>query len=328
MYNFKKNKALRVMFLFLYFIILVTGCGREEAKQPTAGGYTVVDYQGTSVYIPRKPHKIMAYSLGFDVMTLGVVEPSRLVSVNYLDEVPEISPIVEKTKNIQPKIKTYSAEEVTKLKPDLIIASTWAKPEMIKTCRDFGIPVVVCKGPVNVAEVEDAMTLIATAVDEKERGQQVLNEMHRQLKEIKDVLSKRTDKKPCGLLISMMTSYGGRGSMYDSLCNEARVENGIAKVGLKNGEYLSKELVVAADPDFFIVSKPWSSGKYGYEDFKDQFLQDPALKGMRGLNNLIIVPDRYLYSASQQCVYAIKALANYAYGPIFDIKNEKLIKGY
>lgn len=165
-------------------------------------------------------------------------------------------------------------------------------------------------------------------LQEEAAGAEVIAEMDRQLQEIEAVLAQQTGRPPVGLLVSQMTSYGGKNSMFDTVCTKARVTNGIAMVGLSNGEKLTKELVVKADPDFFMVSAPKKDDRYGSQKFKDEFLQDPAYQGMKGLKNIVAIPNRYLYTNSQNCVYAIKGIANYAYGSIFDLSEEHLIKGY
>lgn len=320
----------------LFLLMMVAGCSAEQKSAPkdnAAGNeaYTVVDYAGNKVQIPHKPQRILCDSYTFDALTLGIVPPSRLAAINYYATDPEISVAAQQAQQVPFKLTTpgeISLETIMKIKPDLIIASDWSKPEMVQACRELGYPVVICKGPTSIEKVKSSIKLIAEATGEVASGQKVIAEMDRQLQEIDQTLAKRTDKKPVGLLISMMTSYGGTGSMYDSLCSAARITNGITMVGLKNGEHLSKELVVAADPDFFFISTPRASDTYGVEKFQEEFLQDPALKGLKGLNNIKPVPDRYLYSASQNCVYAVKVLANYAYGPIFDLSDEHLIIGY
>ena len=116
--------------------------------------------------------------------------------------------------------------------------------------------------------------------------------------------------------------------MYDELCTRARIENGIAAAGLKNGEFLSKELVVKANPDFFLAPEPREADRYGAEAFREKFLSDPALAELPAVQQVRFVPSRYLYGSSQNLVYAIKGLANAAYGDIFDMKDEHLIRGY
>ena len=66
----------------------------------------------------------------------------------------------------------------------------------------------------------------------------------------------------------------------------------------------------------------------GAAKYRDDFLSNPAIASMRAARHIVPVEDRYIYSASQNCVWAIKGLANAAYGPIFDMSGEGQIKGY
>lgn len=313
--------------VMLFVLFFCSGCG-QQAAPPKQDTRVVTDYEGTLVEVPRKPQRILTLSLGFDVMALGVVPPERLVAVHRSASDPGISYIVKESAGIKTKLYLYPFETILKLKPDLIIASTWTKPEMVQGYRDLGYSVVVCKGPDNVEEVKQTMALIADAVGEQEAGSKVIAEMDRQLQEIATTLSRRTDKIPVGMLVSQMTSYGGKGCMFDELCSKARVCNGIAKMGLYNGQYVPKELVVGCDPDFFMVSAPRAQSTEAGRKFQQEYFADPALHGLRGLQRITFIPDRYLYSATQNCVYAIKGIANAAYGDVFAMDDEKLIKGY
>lgn len=320
--------------MLLGILVLISGCGGNKNNmtmaEPTSG-YTIVDGEGTKVHIPKKPTKILSQSLTFDTMILGIVPPERVIACNILGGDKDSSFIVEETKSIQTKLKSFTfipTDLVLKLQPDIIILPNTAKPEMIDTFRDLGFPVLVCKSPSSIQDIREDITLIAAALQEEAAGAKVLAEMDKQLQEIDAVLSRQTGKQPVGLLVSQMTSYGGKNSMFDVLCTKARVTNGIAMVGLNNGEKLTKELVVKADPDFFMVSAPKADDRYGSQKFKEEFLQDPAYKGMKGLEHIVAIPNRYLYTNSQNCVYAIKGIANYAYGSIFDMSEEHLIKGY
>lgn len=312
----------------VFFIMAFCGgCGTFQ--QPVKHNMrNIMDYEGTKVAVPDRPQRILTLSLGFDVMTMGLVPSERFAAVHVNASDPGISCIVEESRNIKTKLYLYPFETILKLEPDLIIASTWTKPEMIQGYRDLGYSVIVCKGPDNVEEVKQTIALLAEAVNEQEAGKRIINEMNRQLQEIEATLSKRSDKIPVGMLVSQMTSYGGKGCMFDELCTKARVCNGIAKMGLFNGQYVPKELVVACDPDFFMVSAPRIQSSAASRKFKEEYFADPALTGLHGLNNITFIPDRYLYSATQNCVYAIKGIANAAYGEVFDMSDEKLIKGY
>ena len=116
--------------------------------------------------------------------------------------------------------------------------------------------------------------------------------------------------------------------MYHELLTRARIRNAIGEAGVSNGQLLAQELVVKSDPDFFIVSSDRNSDETGAGKFRNEFFQNPAVQNMRAAKNIKTLDDRYIYAASQNCVYAIKAMANAAYGPLFDMTEEKQIKGY
>lgn len=330
-----KSLCYLLVSLFAVLSLLLSGCGGKTPagsdKVKTDTAYTVTDFQGTKVTFSKKPMRIIAQSMTFDTLLLGIVPPERLVACNILCQKEDSSFVVEETKDIPVKLTMFNyipTDLALKLKPDVIVLPNTAKPEMIHTFRDLGFPVVICKSINSIQDVRDNMTLLGKALQEEAAAAKAIAEMDRQLEEIHRVLEAKKKPWPVGMLVSQMTSYGGKGSMFDVLCTEAHVTNGIAHVGLHSGEKLTKELVIKADPDFFMVSAPQKTDNYKSEEFKQEFLSDPAYKGLRALNNIVEIPNKYLYTNSQNCVYAIKGIANYAYGNIFDLKEEKLIKGY
>jgi iron complex transport system substrate-binding protein len=321
---------LGLMVLLVSLSVFLNGC--SSSKQLGIGeGLTLTDSNGTKVVIAKKPQRILTMSLMFDTMMLGLVPPERMVACNAALANPEDSFAVAEANKIPVKLQSFTfipTEVVLQTKPDLIIVPTTAKPEMVNTFRDLGYTVLVCKNPDTIDQVEADVHLMAQAVGEEAAGAKVVAEMERQLAEIDHTLAEQKGTKPVGMLVSLMTSYGGKGCLFDVMCTRAGVVNGIAKVGLKNGEKLTKELVVKADPDFFMVSTLKKNDPYENKKFQEQFLNDPAYRGLKGLKHIVPIPNRYLYTNSQNCVYAIKGIANYAYGPLFDLSGEHLIKGY
>lgn len=308
-----------------------SGCTMKAFHSEDQGqGYVVTDALGNKVKIPKKPEKILGDSAAIDTMILGVVAPDHLAGATEADRDPAISYIAEETKDIKMTVPLMglSMEQVTEARPDLIVASTYTDGNEIQMYRNLGIPVVIIKGPRSIQQVKDDVRIIAAAAGEKERGEKVISEMDRQLAEIDDVLSKQQGKKPVVFLISQMTRYGGPGSMFHELLTRAGLENAIAKAGVMNGQMISPELIVKADPDIFLVSKDRTSDITGAGKYRDQFLANPAIASMRAASHVVPIDDKYIYAASQNCVYAIKALANAGYGDLFDLSDAKQIKGY
>lgn len=310
---------------------LFSGCGMKEVKPAVNGeSYTVVDATGQEVKIPGKPKRILGNSASIDTMLLGVVTPDHLIGATEADRDPAISYIAEETKDISLTVPLagLSMEMVTQVHPDLIVASTYTNGNEIQMYKNLGIPVVVIDGPKSIQQVKDDVRIIAAAVGEKERGENVIKEMDRHLAEVDETLGKRTDKKPTVFLVSQMTRYGGPGSMFHELLTRARLENAIQKAGGANGQAISPEMIVKVDPDMLFVSTDRASDTTGAGKYRDDFLANPAISHMRAAQHIVPIEDRYIYAASQNCVYAVKALANAGYGDLFDLSGEKQIKGY
>lgn len=330
--NISSKKAwLFSLFLFIA-LFLVSGCemkkmsGDLESKE----SYTVTDAFHNKVTISHKPKRILGTSSSIDTMLLGVVEPSRLAACFIADKDPGISYIADEVKDMEIEIplQGMSMEILTKASPDLIVASSYTTQKELDMWRNLGYPVIMIEGPKTIAQVKKDIQIIAEAVGEKERGEKVIAEMDKHLKEIDMTLAEKKFPLQKGLLVSQMSRYGGPGSMYHELLTRAGITNAIAEVGVSNGQLLAQELIVKSDPDFFFVSTDRKSDETGAGKFRDGFLSNPAIQNMRAYNRIIPMEDRYIYASSQNCVYAVKAMANAAYGPIFDLSGEKQIKGY
>ena len=69
------------------------------------------------------------------------------------------------------------------------------------------------------------------------------------------------------VLLSVMTTYGGSGCLFDDMCKYAGVENGIATAGIKNGQVLTKEMLVKINPDVLLLSSYNNHGTYDVSKF-------------------------------------------------------------
>lgn len=315
-------------------LIVLTGCYKthqEKISSPEVknGSYTIQDAQRTIVKIPQKPGRILTDSLGLDEIVLGLTEPSKLVGVNYLDSEANISFISKETAEHKKILRSYNAEEIIALRPDVFIATTWFPQDKITGLRKAGIPVVVCQGPTNIQEVKDTVMLVAGALGEKARGKNILSKLDVELAKIDVVIKKISKPKPTVLLVSLMSSYGGMGSLYDAVCQRAGIINAISKVGIKNGAFLSKELIIKSQPDIFLFSEPSKADAEQYEKYRISFLADPVWANFSGRTKSVVLQDKYIYCSSQNIIYGIKALANKCYNQeLFSLTEEKCIKGW
>ncbi|MCR5176412.1 MAG: ABC transporter substrate-binding protein [Anaerovibrio sp.] len=298
----------------------VSGCTRDAGKKAAPGSYTVIDAQGTEVTIPAKPKRILTMSLGTDQIMLGLVETDRMVAVNDLLDDPTTSNVVELGKKVPNKIGYPSAEEIAAFQPDLVIIPDWGDLSRVAVLRDLGIPVVVCKGPRNLQDIKETITLLAQAAGEAERGDKLLKMMDAKLAEITAKVEQiPASQRRSVVLISLMKNYGGAGCTFDEACKLAGVINGQAAVGLKSGEVMTKEKLVEINPDIMFLPSYNNHGNLDIGSVRAEYVDDPSLQSLNAIKNgMLIEPDEgYIYNCSQDFVFGVQEIAYRVYGDSF-----------
>jgi len=315
-------------FVLMLFCCLLTslliGCGKENISNQnnaiTTVGYSVTDVTGTKLTFAEKPKRIISMSVGVDEILLDMLSPNRIMAVTYLADDPTISSVSAKAKAVQGRVKGNSAEEIMAMQPDLVIIPDWAGLNTVKTLRDMGIKVYVYKTPVSLKEIQDSINNIAYLVGEKETGLKMVEKMQAQLDKTKAIVDKiPADKRRCIVALSQMGAFGAKGTTFDDLCKHANIINGVALTGISKNESLSKEQIVAINPDVLLLPSWEATGKVKLSTYVDEIKNDPAYINISAVRNnkLIHVHDNYLYSISQYAANAVDELARGVYPELY-----------
>lgn len=322
---YRKNPA---SFMLLLFLLVLTaffsGCGSQDST--SEGGYQVTDDQGTVVSFQEKPQRIVSLTMSTDNILLGLVKPERVVCANVLVDDPVSSNVVELGKNIPNKVRHPKVEEILAMEPDLVIAADWGDVDYVESLRNMGINVVVVKGAKNLPDIRDNIRLIAAAVGEPQRGDELVSMMDDKLAEIKAKVDKiPQEARKRVLLISLMSNYGGKDCIYDDACTLAGVTNCLSEYGLKRGDKLTKEMMVQMNPDMIFLPTYNAHGTFDIQGFRDKYLKDPALQQMKAVQSGSIREprDAYIYTASQDFCFAVQEIAYTVYGDEFKLADQQ-----
>ncbi|MDF2634303.1 MAG: ABC-type transporter, periplasmic subunit [Pelosinus sp.] len=296
-------------------LLLVNGCTSKPQLNTSTVGYEVKDSQGYVLKLPKKPSRIVSLSLGADEILLGLVSKERILALTYLADDPSISNVAEQAKLIPKKVKG-NAESIIALQPDLLFIADWQPVELIQILREAGIPVYVYKTPQTIEDVKVVIHDIAHAVGEEQLGQQLVTQMEEQLLIVQKSLEKVSPaERKTVVLFSLMGGIGGKGSLFDDICQYACVVNGASKVGVRKHEFMSKEQVVEAKPDVLIMSMEDYTGKRDVNQFKREIQTDPAFQTLPAIKEqqLFMIPDTHLTCTSQYIVQGVADVAKAAY---------------
>jgi iron complex transport system substrate-binding protein len=218
------------------------------------------------------------------------------------------------------RISNPSAEEIAALQPDLVIVPDWGNLSIVPSLRDIGLKVIVCKGAKNLDDIRDTVALLAQAVDEPERGDDLIGQMDAKLGEIKAKVDNiPAEQRKSVVLISLMKDYGGKGSSFDEACGLAGVVNGRAAAGIQDGQLMSKEQLVKIDPDVLFLPTYTNHGQYDVKPYRDSYLQDASLQTIKAIRtgNLQEPFEGYIYNCSQDFVFGVQEIAYCVYGDDF-----------
>lgn len=317
--QFVKYSAIRkglIMILGL-LIVFAGGCaGKSQVpNQPPVSSGQFTDSTGYVLNLPQKPQKIVSLSSSTNEILMGLVTPERIAALNYLADDSGISNISEQAKTVSRKIRS-NAESIIALQPDLVLISDWQSAELIQTLRETGIPVYVYKTPTTIDEIKQAIMTIAQVVGEGEAGSRLVADMDNQLAQIAGKVKQvPDDKRQVIIRYTLLGGSDGKGSTFDDICRHAGVVNGAAAAGLGMDESLTKEQLVAVDPDIILLPLWDFSGKADVQKLSAELQGDPALqvvKAIRG-HRLITVPDSHLVCTSQYIVQGVWDVARIAY---------------
>ena len=303
----------------IFAALLIGGCINSSEQQ--AGGYQVTDVEGTVVEFTHKPQRILTVSAGTDELMLGLVEPERMAAINESladREHTNIPWVCDRIPTVIPR--SPSVEQIAALRPDLVVVTPWMSRENIDAIRELNVPVLVCKSAATMEDIHDNIRLYAAAVGEVERGEKLIGMMEEKLAEIRAKVEKVPEEKKHKsiALISIMVNYGGAGCTFDELCRYTDSINAKAAAGNRMGQEMTKEQLVAANPDYLFFPS-YEDGATNEENYGRQYLEDPSLAQMTAVRERQIGHPwaRYIYNLSQDIVYGIQETAWILYGDEF-----------
>ena len=303
----------------IFAALLIGGCINSSEQQ--AGGYQITDVEGTVVTFEHKPQRILTVSAGTDELMLGLVEPERMAAINESladREHTNIPWVCDRIPTVIPR--SPSVEQIAALRPDLVVVTPWMSRENIDAIRELNVPVLVCKSAATMEDIHDNIRLYAAAVGEVERGEKLIGMMEEKLAEIRAKVERVPEEKKHKsiALISIMVNYGGAGCTFDELCRYTDSINAKAAAGNRMGQEMTKEQLVAANPDYLFFPS-YEDGATNEENYGRQYLEDPSLAQMTAVRERQIGHPwaRYVYNLSQDIVYGIQETAWILYGDEF-----------
>jgi len=321
---FIKKFCIAIFSLTILLLASLTFSGCKDTQQATSKksevAYKVTDMTGTTIAFKESPRRVVSLNCGVDEILLDLLPPERIAALSARADDPGICAAVDKAKTVEKRVQSRTVEAILSLNPDLVVMPDWIGMDLVNGLRAAGVPVYVFKTPESLTDIQDTIRKIAEAVDANKQGDELISAMQKKLERVQQITKKvPSDKKQTLIPLSLMGSFGGKGTTFDDMCNYANVTNGVSAAGVVKKSAIAKEMIVKMDPDVFIIPT-WDFEESGKaENFIKEIKSDPAFTTVKAIKNnrLVKVHDAYLYAASQYAANAVEEIAQAAYPEYF-----------
>lgn len=283
-------------------LLLVTGCGKESlSSQEQGSGYTVVDARGKNITFASAPKRIVCLNYSATDILTDLIPTERIIATDMWAREEDLSNCYEKLKGIP--VCENNPEQIMKFKPDIVILTDGRANELADTLDSVGIKTCVLRQPKTIQEIPDYIKIVGEVADTKAAADSLAEKVAAYIK-----TSAGGQKIESVLLIHPNGGIGQKGSMPASICEACNIENLAAKYDFPQSSYLSKEQIIAMNPQRLIVLD-WSFGGQhkNAEIRKEEILNDPSYQTVSAVQNgkVVIVPMKYMHCSSQ---YVMKNL--------------------
>ncbi len=187
-----------------------------------------------------------------DQLLVQLVSRDRIAAVSALAADPDISPQWEKARGLP--VTKGSAEELVKLKPDLVLAGAYTTRVTVAALKQLGVLVLELGVANNFDELRAQIRLVALNLGEEARGEEIVHAMDARLARLATGMPSASDR-PTALFYFQDGFVPGGHTFANAILEAAGFRNLGGAFSLGIGASASTETVVMARPQFLILAR-------------------------------------------------------------------------
>lgn len=296
----KINKITLLVISTIMTLVLFVGCGSKTI--------TMKDREGNEFTSPKKLEKIISTAPSNTEVLVALGLADKLVCVDtYSAEVEGVSEDVTKI-----NFRNPDAETIIALEPDIIIASGHNKEgneDPFALLKEAGIPVVYIPSSDSIEGIYGDIEFIAEVTNKKSEGKKIVDEMKKEVADIKAIGDTITDKKNVYFEIgssSKLFSFGNK-----TFLNELITTVGANNIFANEEGWISpsEEAIISANPDVILTNE-------GYlENATELIAKRPGWDTVNAVKNseIFLIDKDTSSRGSQNVIKALKEIAKAIY---------------
>lgn len=215
------------------------------------------------------PARVVSTNLCTDQLAMLIAAPGQLVSVTNVARDPVSSAMAEEAAAYPTNLAT--AEEVFLLRPDLVLAGEYLRPDTLTTLRRMGLRVELFPIDATFEGLRANIARMGALLGREARAAELIAEFDATLP------PPATGPRPTAALFYANAYTSGAGTLADEILARAGLENLAARAGVSGLAPLPLELLALQAPDLLVLGQD-----YGTPALAQQVLRHPAARAVSG----------------------------------------------
>ncbi len=195
----------------------------------------------------NSPIRIASTHLCTDQLLTLVAKPERILTLSHFAGDPDMSMIADSAKNYP--TNRGLAEELIVLQPDLILTSQFGSPNVL-LLRRLGYQIVNVPFALSIDDIRKNIRIVANAIGEPERGEQVIKEFDRRMSSPDDT---NVQSKPKIIMYQPNGYTSGSHTLRSEVIEHAGFSNLAVELGMSHTQHLPLELLIAHNLDALMI---------------------------------------------------------------------------
>lgn len=196
--------------------------------------------------LAARPERVVSINLCTDQLLMAIADPGQIAAVSTIARDPRLSAVAEAARRY-PAI-AGSAEEVLKLKPDLVLAGSFTRRETREALDRFGIRVVTFDPALDVEGAIAEVRRTAAILGQSQRGADLVLKIERSITD--------AENSGAGLVVLPLQRRGfvaGGGTLLTNVLTRIGATNAATSKGIASVTQVPTEAILKLKPDALIL---------------------------------------------------------------------------
>lgn len=245
------------------------------------------------------PRRVVSQTVGTDELLLALAEPSQIVALSHLSRDPEYCAVAQEAGKF-PQLVQGDAEAILRHHPDLVLVSSYTRPELLAQLQHSGIKVFRFDRFNSLEEVYAGLRALSDLLGARAKAEALIRTCQGKVAALAERLKGAEPKRV--LAPSVYGFTAGKDTTFQDLCEHAGALNVAAEAGLIGHAPTPSEAMLAWKVDALVLSR---------EDSFEKIRVLPPYKFMAvtQARRFVTIPGVYLSSVTHHRITGYEALA-------------------